>query len=271
MRAIRAYHRPEHPWAPQATGTKPMKNDNTLGAYNIFDLREMAQRRLPKGLFEFVDRGTDDEVSLRNNREVFERIRFKPRTLVDVSKRTQEITLFGKKQKMPVIVGPTGIAGLMWYEGELALARAAKAAGIPFTVATGSLTSMEQIAADVGGCLWFQLYMWEKVALSHELVHRANKAGYEALLLTVDSAVSGNREFNLRNGFAVPFKFNRKNVTDVLSHPRWLAEVLGRYLMTTGMPTYRNYPAEVMTKITASKAPLGRSTMKCEPMNFDHL
>jgi (S)-mandelate dehydrogenase len=199
-----------------------MAKDNTLGAYNIHDLRELAQKRLPKGLFEFMDRGTEDEVSLRNNREVFEKIRFRPRTLVDVSKRTQEITLLGQKQKMPICVAPTGVAGLMWYEGEMALARAAKAAGIPFTCATGSLSSMEQIAEEIGGRLWFQLYMWEKVALSHELVHRANKAGYEALLLTVDTAVSGNREFNLRNGFAVPFKFNRKNVTDVLAHPRWL-------------------------------------------------
>jgi isopentenyl diphosphate isomerase/L-lactate dehydrogenase-like FMN-dependent dehydrogenase len=248
-----------------------MKNDNTLGAYNIFDLREMAQRRVPKGLFEFVDRGTDDEVSLRNNRSVFERIRFKPRTLVDVSKRTQEITLFGKKQSSPFIVAPTGLAGLMWYEGEMALARAAKAAGIPFTLATGSLTSMEQVASEVGGRLWFQLYMWSKVALSHELVHRAKDAGYEALLLTVDSAVSGNREYNLRNGFSIPFKFNRKNVTDVLTHPRWMCEVLGRYLMTTGMPIYRNYPAEVMTTVTAAARPFGRSMMKCEQMNYEHL
>src|ERR671912_1469714 len=100
-----------------------MRDDKTLGAYNIFDLRDIALRRVPKGLFEFVDRGTDDEVSLRNNRSVFERIRFKPRTLVDVSKRTQEITLFGQKQSSPFIVAPTGLAGLMWYEGEMALAR----------------------------------------------------------------------------------------------------------------------------------------------------
>ena len=99
---------------------------------------------------------------------------------MDVSKRTQEITLFGQKQKMPIVVAPTGLAGLMWYEGELALARAAKAAGIPFTIATGSLTSMERVAAEVGGRLWFQLYMWANVALSHELVHRAKDAGYEA-------------------------------------------------------------------------------------------
>src|SRR4026208_1477100 len=97
-------------------------SDKSLGAYNIFDLREQALKRVPKGLFEFVDRGTEDEVALRNNRAVFERIRLKPRTLVDVSARTQDITLFGHKQKMPIAIAPTGTAGLMWHEGEIALA-----------------------------------------------------------------------------------------------------------------------------------------------------
>jgi len=125
-------------------------------AYNIADLRDIARRRLPKGLFEFVDRGTEDEVSLRNNRSVFERIRFQPRTLVDVSGRSQEITLFGQKQKMPLVIAPTGTAGLMWYHGEIELARAAQEAGVPFTLATGSTTAMEKVAEAVAGIpLWF--------------------------------------------------------------------------------------------------------------------
>ena len=107
---------------------------NDLNAHNIFDLRKIAMKRVPKGLFEFMDRGTEDEVSLRNNREVFDRLRFKPRTMVDVSKRSQDIELFGVKHKMPLVIAPTGVAGLMWFEGELALARAARAAGIPFTL-----------------------------------------------------------------------------------------------------------------------------------------
>jgi isopentenyl diphosphate isomerase/L-lactate dehydrogenase-like FMN-dependent dehydrogenase len=145
--------------------------DRTLGAYNIFDLREMAQRRLPKGIFEFVDRGSEDEVALRNNRAAFERIKLKPRTLIDVSRRSQEITLFGHKHKMPIAIAPTGTAGLMWYRGEIELARAAAAAGIPFTLATGSTTAMEKIAEEVGSIpLWFQLYMWPDRNLSHQLV-----------------------------------------------------------------------------------------------------
>ena len=189
-------------------------------AYNIADLREMALKRVPRGLFEFIDRGTEDEVSLRNNRSVFERMRFKPRTLVDVSKRNQEVTLFGKKHKMPITIAPTGTAGLMWYQGEIALARAAAQAGVPFTLATGSMTSMEEVAKEAGGTLWFQLYMWPDRTLSHKLVERAKAAGYEALVVTVDGVVSGNREYNLRNGFTIPFTFTRKNITDVLMHPR---------------------------------------------------
>ena len=111
---------------------------NNLNAYNILDLRKMASKRMPKMLFEFVDRGSEDEVALRNNRAAFERIKLQPRTLVDVSGRNQEITLFGNLQNMPIAIAPTGAAGLLWPEGELALARAAKEAGIPFTLATNS-------------------------------------------------------------------------------------------------------------------------------------
>jgi isopentenyl diphosphate isomerase/L-lactate dehydrogenase-like FMN-dependent dehydrogenase len=243
--------------------------DKTLGAYNIFDLRERALRRVPKGLFEFVDRGTEDEVSLRHNRAVFDRIKFKPRTLVDVSGRSQEITLFGHRQQMPICVAPTGTAGLMWYEGEIALARAAKAAGIPFCLATGSMTAMERVAAEAGGRLWFQLYMWPDKSMSHKLVERARAAGYETLVVTVDGAVSPNREYNLRNGFTIPFTFTRRNITDVLMHPRWMFGVLARYMLTTGMPRYENYPSEIKYRVTA--APMGRSQMKNDSLNWEDL
>jgi (S)-mandelate dehydrogenase len=243
--------------------------DKSLGAYNIFDLREIAQRRLPKGIFEFVDRGSEDEVALRNNRAAFERIKLKPHTLVDVSGRSQEITLFGHKHKMPIAIAPTGTAGLMWYHGEIELARAAAAAGIPFTLATGSMTAMETVAEQAGGRLWFQLYMWPDRSLSHKLVERAKAAGYEALVVTVDGAVSGNREYNLRNGFTIPFSFSPRNVTDVLMHPRWLLGVLTRYLLTTGMPRYENYPSELRNRITAQ--PMGRSMMKNDSLNWEDL
>jgi len=238
-------------------------------AYNIFDLRRMALKRVPKGLFEFIDRGTEDEVALRNNRAVFERIRLRPRPLVDVSKRSQEVTLFGKKHRMPLVIAPTGTAGLLWYEGEIALARAAAEAGIPFTLATGSMTAMERVAEQAGGTLWFQLYMWPDRSLSHKLVERARAAGYEALVVTVDGVVPGNREYNLRSGFTIPFTFTRGNITDVMLHPRWLIGVLARYLLTTGMPRYQNYPTDIRYRITAG--PMGRSSMRNDSLNWDDL
>lgn len=241
--------------------------DDTLGAYNTADLREMARRRLPKGLFEFMDRGNDDEVAMRDNRIALERIKLKPRVLVDVSKRSQEISLFGKKQQMPVIVAPTGSTGLAWYEGEIALARAAAAHGIPFTLAAGSMTALERVAAEAGGTLWFQFYMWPDRALSHQLVARARDAGYEALVFTVDTPVAPGREYNLRNGFTIPFKFTRRNVVDVLTHPRWLFGVLTRYMITTGMPRYQNFPAHTQTRITA--LPMGRSTASNDSISWD--
>ena len=191
-------------------------SDSTLGAYDIADLRELARRRLPKGVFEFFDRGNGDEAAVIENRAAFERWKFTPHQLVNTSRRTQEVTLFGKRHKMPIAVAPTGSAGLAWYQGEIELARAAAAAGIPFTLATGSMTALETVAEQGGGTLWFQVYMWPDRAASHKLIERAKAAGYQAILVTVDTPVPPGREYNLRNGMTVPFRFTRRNVSDVL-------------------------------------------------------
>jgi (S)-mandelate dehydrogenase len=241
--------------------------DETFDCYSVEDLRAIAKRRLPKGLFEFMDRGNDDEIAVRDNRLAFEQIKLKPKVLVDISKRTQEIDLFGRRQKMPMAIGPTGSAGLAWYEGEVALARAAAAAGIPCSLATGSMTAMEKVVAQAGGQLWFQLYMWPERELSWQLVERAKNAGYEALLFTVDTPVAPGREYNLRNGFTIPFKFTRRNITDVLRHPRWIATVLARYVLTTGMPRYENFPRHLQTRITAR--PMGRSMATNETLTWE--
>lgn len=238
-------------------------------AYNIADLREKARKRLPRGLFEFVDRGTEDEVSLRNNRAVFERLRFRPRTFVDVSKRTQETTIFGTKQKMPLVIAPTGSAGLMWCQGEIELAKAARAAGIPFTLSTSSLTAMERVAEESGGDLWFQLYLWPDRSMSRQLVDRAKAAGYKVLMVCMDGVASGNREYNIRNGFTIPFSVSRRNFFDIASHPRWLLSVMARYMMTTGMPMFENYPAEARAKMT--KGPMGRSSLRSDSVSWDDL
>ena len=175
---------------------------------NIYDLRAAAQRRLPKGVFEFVDRATEDHIAVANNRNAFERIKLRHRALVDVSGRSVATTLFGKPAALPMAIAPTGAAGLCWHEGELELAKAAAKAKIPLTLSTASMTAMEKIAQhggpDKGGRLWFQLYVWKQRELSHQLIQRAHRNGFEALIVTVDSPVSPNREYNTHNGFGLP-------------------------------------------------------------------
>jgi (S)-mandelate dehydrogenase len=244
-------------------------SDDTLGFYDTADLREAARRRLPKGLFEFMDRGNDDEVAMRENRAALDAIKLKPRVLTDVSTRNLAINLLGKQQRLPVIVAPTGSAGLAWHEGEIAIARAARAHGVPFTLALGSMTKLERVAEEAGGpgsTLWFQFYMWPDRKLSHQVIARARDAGYEALVFTVDTPVAPGREYNLRNGMTIPFKFTRRNTIDVLTHPRWLAGVWLRYMLTTGTPRYQNFPAETQTKITA--LPMGRSSNFCPDISW---
>ena len=211
--------------------------------YNIFDLREAAQKRLPRGVFEFFDRGTEDEIALANNRAAFEKIKLRHRALVDVSARSMETTLFGKPISMPMAIAPTGAAGLCWYHGELELAKAAAEAKIPFTLATGAMTPMEKIAEKAGGRLWFQLYVWKKRELSYQLIERAKNSGFEALIVTVDTAVPPNREYNAKNGFHLPFRCPTHGDARHAAHPRWFADVLAKIpRRTIGMPKHENYP-----------------------------
>lgn len=216
---------------------------DTRFGYSFHDMRELARKRLPHGLFEFVDRGAEDDAAIRNNLWSFERVCLNQRPLVDVSARDQSITLFGRRQASPFCLAPTGAAGLLWYEGEVATARAAGHAGVPYCMSTGSITSMERVAqAAPKTDLWFQLYLFPDKAMSHELVVRAREAGYSTLIVTVDTTVTPNREHNLRNGFTIPLRPNLRNVLDVLTHPRWGVGVIGRYLATTGMPRFHNLP-----------------------------
>ncbi len=218
--------------------------------YNIADMREVAHRRLPKGVFEYLDRGAEDEIALADNRAAFKRMKLRTRFLVDLTERDMGTELLGKRAELPLAIAPTGIAGLTWYQGEVELAKAAAAKGVPFTLATGSITSMEKIAEVAGGRLWFQLYMWKEEELSYELVGRARDAGFEALVVTIDGGLGNNREYNRRNGFTVPFTISARGLTDMSLHPRWLIGVMFRYLATTGMPRHENYPAKYAHRIT---------------------
>lgn len=220
-------------------------------AYNIDDLRRMAQRRLPRVAYEFLDRGAEDDVTLTVNRSVFEAIRFRPRTLVDVSRRSQSVSLFGKSYASPFGIAPTGAAGLYCFEADLALARAAEAAGVPFVLSTASFIALERVAREAGGSKWFQLYMSKDRDAARNLVARARDAGYEVLVVTTDIPVAGNREYNRRNNFEIPFRLNLANMVDGLLHPRWLADVFLRTLLADGVPRFRNVDTDVGGRIVA--------------------
>jgi isopentenyl diphosphate isomerase/L-lactate dehydrogenase-like FMN-dependent dehydrogenase len=238
-----------------------------MEAHNLHDLRELARRRLPHGIFEYIDRGVEDEVALRENRDAFARVKLRPYALRDVSGRSTATSLFGSPMAMPVAVAPTGSAGLVWYQGELELARAAAAAGVPFTLATAAMTSMETIAAQVKGRLWFQLNMFADRSISHAMVNRASALGFEALVLTADCSVTPNREYNARNGFALPFKMSPRTLLDMSLHPRWFGNVLLRYLFGSGLPRYENYPPELRTAVTRFSTAKGAG--RCEDLGWD--
>src|SRR5690554_5819381 len=191
---------------------------------------------------------------MARNRAAFERITFRPRVLRGVQRVDTSAEVLGEVSALPLALAPTGAAGLLWYQGDLALARAAAAAGLPFTISSASTMNLEQIAV-AGGRLWFQLYLWEDRALSHGVVAKAHDLGCEALFVTLDMPVPPNREYILRNGFGTPFKLNARNTLDVLRHPRWLASVMGSYALNEGVPSQANLPDRLRAKITKGAPP----------------
>jgi len=224
---------------------------------NIHDMREAARRRLPRAFFEFLDRGTEDEVAMAANRAALSAIRLKPAVLSDVSAIETSTEILGRKSPLPFAIAPTGSAGMLAWKGELAIARAAGKAGIPYALATSSTSTIEEIAAVATGGMWLQLYIWDDREASFQIVDRAAQAGAEALLITVDTPVMANREYNDRNGFSFPVKPRPRLVGDILLHPRWLAGVLARYWVTGGLPHYANYPRDMSGPVT--RAPSRRA------------
>ncbi len=212
---------------------------NLAKAINIEDLRRMARRRLPRAIFDFFDGGAEDESTLRENRAAFERVRLLAKVLVDVASVDTKTDFWGRESALPLAIAPTGGISAGRAGAELALARAAKAFGVPFTLATPAAFTIERVAEEVGGRLWFQLYAVRQREFREKLVLRAKNSGYEALLVTVDLPVSGKRERDPRNGFRTPYKPNWRNSRDVLLKPAWLLEILRHGL--PGMANFEGY------------------------------
>jgi (S)-mandelate dehydrogenase len=224
-------------------------------AANIEDLRRLARHRLPRSVFDFFDGGAEDETTLRENRAAFERVRLLPRVLVDVRQVDTGTEIFGVRSNLPMAIAPTGGIGAGRNHADLMLARAARAAGIPYTLATPATASIEEIAEQAGGRLWFQLYVLKNREFRMKLLERARAAGYEVLLVTVDLAVGGKRERDLRNDFVAPFSPSWRNSRDVLAKPAWLAD-MARH----GIPKMKNLEGMVRwsTRITDVAASVGR-------------
>ena len=176
-----------------------------MGYASVEDMRRRAKRRLPRAIFDYVDGGAGDERGVRRNREAIERRLLKLRPLTNVSQRDLSVPLLGARLPLPFLIGPTGLNGAIMPGGDVALARAAANFGIPFVLSTASSMSIEDVARQVDGELWFQLYVLNRDA-ARQFVDRALNAGYRTLVLTVDVPVGGRRDRDFRNGFGVPFQ-----------------------------------------------------------------
>ena len=226
------------------------------GAYSIEDFRNGAQRRLPRAIFDFFDGGAEDEVAMRANRDAFERRKIVPRVLNDVREVDTSTTLLGRAAPLPLAVAPTGGVGFGWPGGDIAIARAAAALGIPYSLSTTATASIEQVAREAPGRLWFQAYVLRDQAFFDKLIARAFAADYEALMITVDLPVGGKRERDFHNDFSIPFRFTPRNVRDFALHPRWLLR-LARH----GMPRMENLDglAQHLKSASAIASSVGRN------------
>ncbi len=195
---------------------------------NVEDLRLRARRRVPRAVFDYVDGGAGDEVTLRRNQSDFRLLSITPRALVDVSEVDLSTTVLGQPVAVPLVGAPTGMTGLVHPAGEVAVARALHAAGTVATLSTVSSCSIDELAAQAPGPTWFQLYVWRDRGLARELVDRARAAGHLALVLTVDVARSGSRERDVRNGFSVPPRITLRTCLDAVLRPAWTAAFVRR-------------------------------------------
>jgi len=192
----------------------------------IEDLRRIARRRLPRAIFEFIDGGAQDEVTLRRNCEDFQRITLVPRVLTDVSQRDQSVTLLGQTYSSPLILAPTGTPGVVWPNGGIAAALAADAAGVGFCLSTMSTSSIEEIARASKRPVWFQLYVMRDRELGKSMMQRAKAAGCCALVITVDLQMQGQRDRDVRNGLTIPPQFRFSSAVDFALHPGWVWRLL---------------------------------------------
>lgn len=207
----------------QTRGLTWRPTERRLGrALTVDDLRRIARRRTPRAVFDYTDGGAEQEISLRNSRAALDRVEFSPRVLRDVSSVDTTADIFGYRSSCPLVLAPTGFTRMMHHEGELAVARAAQDAGVPYTLSTMGTRSIEEVAeAAPDADRWFQLYLWRDREASAGLVARARAAGYRTLVVTVDTPVAGSRLRDVYNGMTIPPALTPKTFLDGAIHPHW--------------------------------------------------
>ena len=204
--------------------------------YSIHALREQARRRLPRMVFDMVDGAAGDELTVKRNIEALAELRFVPKVLEGAPKRDQSVEIFGHRLPSPVIVAPTGLAGLLWPHAELCTARAAHRFGTIYTTSHASTSTLEEIAAATPGPKWMQVFIYKDRGLTAEFVARAKAAGYQGLVLTVDNQVMAVRDRDARNGLMFPMRWRLRGLLDLASHPGWLMR-----MRQAPNPTFVNY------------------------------
>ncbi len=190
--------------------------------YSIAAMRALARAALPRPVFDFGDGGAEDERTLRRNEAVFDEVELLPHPLSGAPTRDLSVALFGRRLALPIIVGPTGLAGLFWPDGERCAARAAAAAGTAFCLSHGSVCRLEDVAASDNAPRWMQVFVFRDRGFTRELAERAAAAGYDALVLTIDNQMLGNRERDIRNGFAIPPRFRPADLAGMALKLPWL-------------------------------------------------
>ncbi|WP_407166982.1 L-lactate dehydrogenase [Bradyrhizobium sp. ORS 111] len=216
----------------------------------IEDLRQLHKRRVPKAFFDYADRGSYTEDTLRANSADLQQIKFRQRILVDVSKRNLSTTILGEPAAMPLILAPVGLLGMQHGDGEIYACRAAQAAGIPFTQSTMSICSIEDIAAAVDKPFWFQLYVMRDRGFIKSLIERAIAAKCSALVLTVDLQVIGQRHQDIKNGMTVPPEWSLSKLVDFATKPAWVSGVLRGKRRTFGNIAGHVKGTEDLTKLS---------------------
>ena len=194
---------------------------------NIEEMQALAKKRVPKMFYDYADSGSWTETTYRANESDFARIKFRQRVAVDMSNRTTRTKMIGEDVAMPVALAPTGLTGMQHADGEILAAQAAAEFGVPFTLSTMSVCSIEDVADHSPAPFWFQLYVMRNHDFARKLVERAKAAGCSALVLTLDLQILGQRHKDLKNGLSTPPKLTLKNIANMASHPRWCMGMLG--------------------------------------------